>query len=97
MNQEVLRAVPEVVGKLRDEIRKTKLKLSLTEDGKEGKSKIIASNNNLELKPLELCNDEGIGMSDSVDNDNDNDNDTLKKVPHPSNEGLALQARVKGS
>ena len=28
------------------------------------------------------------------DNDNDNDNDTLRKVPHLSNEGLALQARV---
>ena len=28
---------------------------------------------------------------------NDNDNNTLRKVPHPSNEGLALQARVKGS
>ena len=28
------------------------------------------------------------------DNDNDNDNDTLREVPHPSNEGLALQARV---
>ena len=28
---------------------------------------------------------------------NDNDNDTLRGVPHPSNEGLALQARVKGS
>ena len=27
---------------------------------------------------------------------NDNDNDTLKEVPHPSNEGLALQARVSG-
>ena len=27
----------------------------------------------------------------------DNDNDTLRKVPHPSNEGLALQARVTGS
>ena len=26
----------------------------------------------------------------------DNDNDTLKEVPHPSNEGLALQARVSG-
>ena len=25
---------------------------------------------------------------------NDNDNDTLREVPHPSNEGLALQARV---
>ena len=29
--------------------------------------------------------------------DNDNDNDTLRKVPHPSNEGLEVQARVKGS
>ena len=28
---------------------------------------------------------------------NDNDNDTLREVPHPSNEGLALQARVSGS
>ena len=26
----------------------------------------------------------------------DNDNDTLKESPHPSNEGLALQARVSG-
>ena len=33
----------------------------------------------------------------SADNDNDNDNDTLREVPHPSNEGLALQARVSGS
>ena len=29
--------------------------------------------------------------------DNDNDNDTLREVPHPSNEGLAPQARVSGS
>ena len=27
----------------------------------------------------------------------DNDNDTLREVPHTSNEGLTLQARVKGS
>ena len=26
--------------------------------------------------------------------DNDNDNDTLREVPHLSDEGLALQARV---
>ena len=31
-----------------------------------------------------------------VNNDNDTDNDTLREVPHPSNEGLALQARVSG-
>ena len=33
---------------------------------------------------------------EKADNDNDNDNDTLREVPHPSNEGLALQARVSG-
>ena len=33
---------------------------------------------------------------DVNDNDNDNDNDTLRGVPHQSNEGLALQARVSG-
>ena len=32
----------------------------------------------------------------STSGDNDNDNDTLREVPHPSNEGLALQARVSG-
>ena len=32
----------------------------------------------------------------SGNDDNDNDNDTLREVPHPSNEGLALQARVSG-
>ena len=36
-------------------------------------------------------------MSEFTDDGNDNDNDTLRKVPHQSNEGLALQARVQGS
>ena len=35
-----------------------------------------------------------IPMRWHMNNDNDNDNDTLREVPHPSNEGLALQARV---
>ena len=34
--------------------------------------------------------------TESGDNDNDNSNDTLREVPHQSNEGLALQARVSG-
>ena len=33
----------------------------------------------------------------SLRNDNDNDNDTLREVPHWSDEGPALQARVSGS
>ena len=32
----------------------------------------------------------------SEDHINDNDNDTLREVPHQSNEGLAIQARVSG-
>ena len=67
VNQEVPRAVPKVVGKLKDEIRETKLQLSLTEEGKEGKSKLIASNMYLKLKLLEWCKDEGIGTFDSVE------------------------------
>ena len=39
---------------------------------------------------------ESCGNRSVNDNDNDNDNDTLREVPHPSNEGLALQARVSG-
>ena len=48
MNQELLRAVPDEVGNLMDEMRKTKLELSLTEEGKEGKTQLIASNKYLE-------------------------------------------------
>ena len=35
-------------------------------------------------------------LPDGVGCDHDNDNDTLREVPHRSNEGLALQARVSG-
>ena len=35
-------------------------------------------------------------MIDERYNDNDNDNDPLREVPHWSDEGLALQARVSG-
>ena len=39
---------------------------------------------------------DGVTIVEDNDNDNDNDNDTLREVPHRSNEGLALQARVSG-
>ena len=35
-----------------------------------------------------------LSLVNPSNNDNDNDNDTLREVPHLSNEGLALQARV---
>ena len=55
----------------------------------EGNQKIPVSLFLLTLPKKKACNC-------NSDNDNDNDNDTLREVPHPSNEGLALQARVSG-
>ena len=44
---------------------------------------------------LKQCTESsGKWTSTGVGCDNGNDNDTLREVPHPSNEGLALQARV---
>ena len=43
------------------------------------------------------CQEVGITKNLLQASGDDNDNDTLREVPHPSNEGLALQARVKGS
>ena len=67
MNHEVLRTSLKVAGNFRDEIRGTKLKLSLIEGGEERKNKLIALNKYLESKRLELCKDEGIGISDRVE------------------------------
>ena len=57
-NQEVPRAV--------DETRQAKLKLSLTEEGKERKSKLIVTNKCWESGQMETFKDVGIGISDSV-------------------------------
>ena len=51
----------------RRKFKKTTLKLSLTEGGKEGKSKVTASNIFFESKLLELCKDEGIEIADRVE------------------------------
>ena len=47
-NNEVLQTVPKVVGKLKQVIQTKEQKLSLIEGGKEGKNKLIASNQFLE-------------------------------------------------
>ena len=50
-----------------------------------------------EVPPVAVvCTSVFFVVCDVVSNDNDNDNDTLREVPHQSNEGLALQARVSG-
>ena len=46
------------------------------------------------LAPVWVCFQRPLSSPDWMVNDTDNDNDTLREVPHPSNEGLALQARV---
>ena len=64
---EVLPAVPKVVGKLEEVIQKGKLKLSATEEGQEGTNKLIASKKLLRHKFLSLCDAEGIGLTDNVE------------------------------
>ena len=52
---------------------------------------------NIERVPLlRVCEVSSCSIPWSNHRDNDNDNDTHREVPHPSNEGLALQARVSG-
>ena len=54
-SREVLRAVPRVVCKLKKVMHKTRLQLSLTEGGKEGRCKLIASNKHLESTLCGMC------------------------------------------
>ena len=63
-NQEVISTVLKVRGKLKYEVRKAKFKLSLTEEGGKGKSKLVASNKCLQSKLLKLCDDERIAITD---------------------------------
>ena len=58
--------------------------------------RFFASETCARSKPVHV-KDTGHTDPGDKDGDNDNDNDTLREVPHPSNEGLALQARVSGS
>ena len=67
VNQEVLQAAPKVVSKLQSVIQEAKLELSLMDGSKEGNSKLLASNNFLESSILGPCEDEGIGVGDSVE------------------------------
>ena len=54
-----------VMKKLKEEVEKQGQKLSVTENGKEGKSKMIASCGFLEDE-LRQCRKEGVTMADSV-------------------------------
>ena len=53
--------------KCKEEVEEKGLKLSITENGKEGKSKMIASCGYLEEKLQECSKEEGVTVADSVE------------------------------
>ena len=57
----------QVMKKLREEVERKGLQLSVTEFGKEGKSKMIASCGFLESELRQFSREEGVTMADSVD------------------------------
>ena len=65
-NQEVEEVAKKVMQKLKEEVEKKGLKLSVTENGNEGKSKMIASCGFLE-EELRQFSEEGVTLADSVD------------------------------
>ena len=52
---------------LKEEVERKGLELSVTDDGKEGKSKMIASCDFLEDELRQFSREEGVTMADSVD------------------------------
>ena len=66
-NKVVAEMAKKVMKKLKDEVARKGLDLSVTEDGKEGKSKIIASCGFLEDELRQFSREEGVTMADSVD------------------------------
>ena len=66
-NKVVVDMAKKVMKKLKDEVERKGLDLSVTEDGKEGKSKMIASCGFLENELRHLSREEGVTMADSVD------------------------------
>ena len=66
VNREVAEAAKKVMKKLKEEIEKKSLKLSVTENGKKGKSKMIASCGFLEDE-LRQSSKQGVTLADSVE------------------------------
>ena len=66
-NMEVVEMTKKVMRKLKKEVGERAQKLSVTENGKEGKSKIIASRGSLEEKLRECSQEEGQILADSVE------------------------------
>ena len=67
VNREVAEAANKLMKKLKEEIEKKGLNMSVTENGKEGKSKMIASCGFLEDEFRQSSKEEGVTMADSVE------------------------------
>ena len=64
--KDVAETAEKVMQKLKEEVEKKGLKLSVTETGKEGKSKMIASCGFLENELSQFSKEEGVTLADSV-------------------------------
>ena len=66
-NKEVADMAKKVMKKLKEEVEKKGLKFSVTENGKEGKSKMIASCGFLEIELSQFSKEEGVTLAGSVE------------------------------
>ena len=66
-NKVVAEMAKKLMKILKEEVERKGLNLSVTEDGKEGKSKMIASCGFLEDELRQFSGEEGVTMADSVD------------------------------
>ena len=66
-NKEVAEMATKVTEKLKEEVEKKGLKLLVTENGKEGKSKMIASCGFVEKELSQFSKEEGVTLADSVE------------------------------
>ena len=80
VNREVGEMAKKVMKKLKDEVERKGLKLSVTENGKEGKSKMIASCGFLEDELRQYSRDEGATVADRVETQSVNLRTRVKKL-----------------
>ena len=86
-NKEVAEMAKKVMKKLKEEVEKKNLKLSVTENGKEGRSKMIASCGFLEEALRQSCEEEGVTLVDCVE--------TLRVDPRTRVKRLGAKERAR--
>ena len=66
-NRDIVEMAKKVMKKLKEEVEKKGLKLSVTENGKEGQSKMSAPRGFLENELRQFSGEEGVALADSVE------------------------------